>query len=211
MPRVKPQSIDDGFSDGGGFSGGGFDEWDSDWFGDGGMELDPTTGDLGTIPDPGTTLGVIEAPSFDPATGELSGGFGDDFGFPSGFELPGSEIDTPPLSNPGDFGGDDFGGELTTGSGGEDPNGTDWGGVLDTGLGVFGDVLGAFGGLINGAVNSNKGVGSPRPTTGTGSPSAPVNTNPTTSPVGLVDIHAENTTTFLVLAAGLVAFFLIRK
>lgn len=218
-PRVKLQSADDGFG------GGGFDEWGGDdWdFGD----WDPTAGDLGTMPDPVTTIETGADTDFSiPDDFGNAGDFGSYLPDPPAEDVfgPGYSPDDGPLI----VGGDGF--ELpspTAGTPADVPGGTIGVGtvpnagavadssIFDSILDNAGSILGGVVGVVNEVLKdgANGGIGGNGGTTGTqnGSPSSPGNAGSATAgKVGFIDVNASNSLGVLLLV-GVVAMLLWRK
>lgn len=220
-------SLDD---TGAGFDGGGFDEsaFDSTI-----SDFNPTTGDLGQLPDPNTTIptGAVDVIS-------MPADFGNDPGFTGTGNFPGAPADNSPLgpgydqSPPEPLGGitglepvtgsllegtpaDVPGGTLTAGTLPGTSTGQDStiGGIISTAGDILGGLFGVANAVLNGASGGNKGIGGSGTPTGTttGSPSAPANSKaPQASTVGMIDV-TNNDTIGLYLVVGLLVFVLWKK
>jgi hypothetical protein len=186
-----------------GFDGGGYDEWGGDLF-EGPGSFDPTTGDLGGIPDPVTTI----EPGGDIAGIDDPGDFGILPGFDNGdaegiTDSLGSVFDLPDVPTPADI---PSGSDPAIG-GSETNNGT--GGTV---FGEIGSVVGGvFGGLADLLNKANKGVGS-QGSSGThpGSPSAPVN-NPTATPAFGDVVIGGNSFPLWLIAIAVIGFLFWKK
>ena len=207
------------------FAGGGYDEMDFEdsTFAD----INPTTADLGSIPDPNTTIdpggGVVLS---DPAA------FGND-PFPGSYEPPADTTIAPGYNNPpepldgitgleppsgtegtpADVPGGTIGAGQLPGTGTSENNAIDQ--IGQAASNIIGGIFGAVSSVLNGG-SANRGVGGTGTTaTGNpqqpGSPSSGVNSKtPTPANVGLIDV-TSNDSIGLYIVAGILLFVLWKK